>query len=339
MRAAIFDAPQAIRMADVARPGPGAGEVLVKVKAAGLCAGDLYIYTGKNPYVSYPRIGCHEIAGVVEAYGPGAAGPATGTRVVVDPFIGCGKCYPCRIGKRNCCANLTIIGVHREGGFADYVVAPARNLNLIPDSLTDFEAAFAEPVAIGVQGCRRGEVTADDTVLVLGAGPIGLAVVEVARAHGAKVYATDISPERLSTAADLGATPITGGAGLLERVLEVTNGEGMPVVVEATGAVAAMEQTMDLVAAGGRIVILGLVKKGTGITLPGLDFTRKEVTIHGSRASVDCFPEALDLLASGRIHYPKIASSFALGEAPAVFAKLADNPLALHKAVFIPEAA
>jgi L-gulonate 5-dehydrogenase len=339
MRAAIFDSPQAIRMTDVAKPVPGPGEALVRVKAAGLCAGDLYIYTGKNPYVSYPRIGCHEIAGVVDAYGPGAAGPAVGTRVVVDPFIGCGKCYPCRIGKRNCCANLTIIGVHREGGFADYVAAPAENLNVVPESLTDFEAAFAEPVAIGVQGCRRGQVTADDTVLVLGAGPIGLAVVEVARARGAKVYATDISAERLSTAADLGATPIAGGAGLAERVLEVTNGEGMPVVMEATGAVAAMEQTMDLVAAGGRIVILGLVRKGQGITLPGLDFTRKEVTIYGSRASVDCFPEALDLLASGKIHYPKIASSFALGEAPTVFAKLADNPMALHKAVFISEAA
>jgi L-gulonate 5-dehydrogenase len=339
MRAAIFDAPQAIRMAEVAKPAPRRGEVLVKVKAAGLCAGDLYIYTGKNPYVSYPRIGCHEIAGIVEAYGPGSRGPAVGTRVVVDPFIGCGRCYPCRIGKRNCCANLTIIGVHREGGFADYVVAPAQNLNVVPDTLTDFEAAFAEPVAIGVQGCRRGQVTADDTVLVLGAGPIGLAIVEVASAYGAKVYATDISLERLSTAADLGATPIAGGAGLLERVLDVTNGEGMPVVLEATGAVAAMEQTMDLVAAGGRIVILGLVKKGTGVTLPGLDFTRKEVSIYGSRASVDCFPEALDLLTSGKIHYPKIASSFALGEAPKIFAQLADNPMALHKAVFIPEAA
>jgi L-gulonate 5-dehydrogenase len=339
MRAAIFDAPQAIRVADVAKPAPGPGEVLVKVKAAGLCAGDLYIYTGKNPYVSYPRIGCHEIAGVVESYGQGASGPAVGTRVVVDPFIGCGKCYPCRVGKRNCCANLTIIGVHREGGFADYVVAPAKNLNVVPEKLTDFEAAFAEPVAIGVQGCRRGQVTAEDTVLVLGAGPIGLAVVEVARAHGAKVYATDISAERLSTAAELGAIPVAGGAGLVERVLELTNGEGMPVVMEATGAVPAMEQTMDLVAAGGRIVILGLVKKGTGVTLPGLDFTRKEVTIYGSRASVDCFPEALDLLASGKIHYPKIASSFPLAKAPDVFARLADNPMALHKAVFIPEAA
>lgn len=339
MQAAIFDEPFSIRLAEAPKPAPGAGEALVRVKAAGLCAGDLYIYTGKNPYVTYPRIGCHEIAGVVESYGPGATGPAVGTRVVVDPFIGCGRCYPCRVGKRNCCANLTIVGVHREGGFADFVVAPAANLNPVPANLTDFEAAFAEPVAIGVQGCRRGMVTGDDTVLVLGAGPIGLAIVEVARARGAKVYATDLSAERLATAAELGATPVEGGAGLLDRVLELTNGEGMPVVMEATGAAPAMEQTIDLVAAGGRIVILGLVRKGQGISFPGLDFTRKEVTILGSRASVDCFPEALELIASGRIHYPRIASRFALAEAPAVFAKLAENPMALHKAVFVSEAA
>ena len=338
MQAAIFDEPFSMRLIDAPKPSPGPGEALVRVHAAGLCAGDLYIYNGKNPYVSYPRIGCHEIAGVVEAYGAGASGPAIGARVVVDPFIGCGRCYPCRIGKRNCCANLTIVGVHREGGFADHVTAPAANLNVVADALGDFEAAFAEPVAIGVQGCRRGMVTGADTVLVLGAGPIGLAIVEVARARGARVYATDLSSERLATAAELGATPIAGGAGLLERVLEVTHGEGMPVVMEATGAVPAMEQTIDLVAAGGRIVILGLVRQGVGVTFPGLDFTRKEVTIHGSRASVDCFPEALDLLASGKIHYPKIASRFALREAPSVFKTLADNPMALHKAVFISEA-
>ncbi len=132
MRAAVFDEPFALRVTEAAKPAPGPGEALVRVRAAGVCAGDLYIYTGRNPYVSYPRIGCHEIAGVVEAYGEGAAGPPVGSRVVVDPFIGCGRCYPCRIGKRNCCANLTIIGVHREGGFADYVAAPAGNLNADP---------------------------------------------------------------------------------------------------------------------------------------------------------------------------------------------------------------
>jgi L-gulonate 5-dehydrogenase len=335
MRAAMFDAPHAIRMVDAPKPAPGPGEVLVQVAAAGLCAGDLYIYTGKNPYVIYPRIGCHEIAARVVGYGSGASGPASGTRVVVDPFIGCGHCYPCRVGKRNCCANLAIIGIHREGGFAEYVTAPAQNLNVIPDSLDDFHAAFAEPVAIGVQGCRRGMVTAADTVLVLGAGPIGLAMVEVVRAIGATVYASDLSAERLATAADLGAIPVEGGEGLLDRVLALTNGEGMPVVMEATGAAPAMESTIDLVAAGGRIVILGLVRKGQGITFPGLDFTRKEVTILGSRASVNCFPEALALLASGKIRYPSIASRFDLAEAPQVFARLADNPMALHKAVFM----
>ena len=337
MRAALFDAPLVIRMVDAPMPAPGPGEVLVEVRAAGLCAGDLYIYTGKNPYVSYPRIGCHEIAGRVVACGVGVSGPAPGTRVVVDPFIGCGLCYPCRVGKRNCCANLAIIGIHRDGGFAEYVTAPAQNLNPIPDGLDDFHAAFAEPVAIGVQGCRRGMVTAEDTVLVLGAGPIGLAVVEVAHAIGAKVYATDLSAERLATAADLGAIPVEGGDGLLDRVLDLTNGEGMPVVMEATGAAPAMESTIELAAAGGRIVILGLVKKGQGITFPGLDLTRKEVTILGSRASVNCFPEALALLASGKIRYPSIASRFDISDAPRVFARLADNPMALHKAVFMVE--
>lgn len=339
MRAAIFDSPFALRMTDAPRPAPQHGEALVAVKAAGLCAGDLYIYTGKNPYVSYPRIGCHEIAGVVETLGPGTDGPAKGVRVVVDPFIGCGHCYPCRVGKRNCCANLSIIGVHRDGGFADYVVAPVANLVPVPDTLSDFEASFAEPVAIGVQGCRRGMVTGDDTVLVLGAGPIGLAILEVAKARGARVYVTDLSAERLAIAADLGAETVAGGEGLVERVLEITGNEGMPVVMEATGAVAAMQQTIDLVAAGGRIVILGLVKQGIGVTFPGLDFTRKEVTLHGSRASVDCFPEALQLLSSGQIHYPKIASRFDLAEAPAVFGKIADDPMAIHKAIFTVEAA
>jgi L-gulonate 5-dehydrogenase len=197
-----------MRITDAPKPRPGPGEALVRVKAAGLCAGDLYIYTGKNPYVSYPRIGCHEIVGEVAAYGEGASGPAVGARVCVDPFIGCGKCYPCRIGKRNCCANLSIVGVHRDGGFADFLTAPAKNLIPVPVTLSDFEAVFAEPVAIGVQGCNRGMVTGDDIVLVLGAGPIGLAVLEVARARGATVYITDLDAGRLAIGEQLGGIPI-----------------------------------------------------------------------------------------------------------------------------------
>lgn len=339
MDSATFKGPFELTLGQRDRPRPGPGEALVAVDAAGLCAGDLYIYLGRNPYVTYPRIGGHEIAGRVVELGPGTAGPAPGTGIVVEPFIGCGHCYPCRVGKPNCCANLTIIGVHRDGGFADYVTAPVDRLHPVPDGLSPFKASFAEPVAIGVQACRRGAVTGDDRVLILGAGPIGLALVEVARARGAAVFITDLAEERLATAADLGAEPLRGGDGLLEEVRRVTNGEGMPVVIEATGSVQAMEQTVDLVAAGGRIVIVGLVKQGLRVAFPGLDLTRKEMTIVGSRASTGCFPESLDLLASGAIRYPDVATGFALAEAPAVFDRLARDPSSLHKAVFLKEAA
>lgn len=338
MRAAVFDASFDLRLKDIPREPPSEGEVEVRVIAAGLCAGDLYIYLGKNPYVTYPRVGGHEIAGEVSAVGPGVTGIILGERVVVDPFIGCGRCYPCRIGKRNCCANLSIIGVHRDGGFAETVRAPAANLHRIPPGMSDFEASFAEPVAIGVQACRRGEIAPGDRALVLGAGPIGLAIVEVARSYGAEVFITDVKPERLETARQLGATPLPPSA-LAGEVLQLTNGEGMPVVIEATGVASVMEQTIELVAAGGRIVIVGLVKKGTPVQLPGLDLTRKEVTLHGSRASVDCFPEALRLLGSGAIRYPRIATRVGLAEAPGVFARLAESPDAYHKAVFVTEAA
>jgi L-gulonate 5-dehydrogenase len=335
MHAAVFNAPFELDLVDRERPSPGPGEALVKVRAAGLCAGDLYIFLGRNPYVSYPRIGGHEISGEVVSLGADTAGPTPGTAVVVEPFIGCGSCYPCRIGKSNCCANLQIIGIHREGGFADYVIAPIDRLHIVPPGLSPFQASFAEPVAIGVQACRRGAVSEGDRVLILGAGPIGLALVEVARARGAEVFITDVAEERLHTAADLGATPLPAGEGLLSEVMRRTSDEGMPVVIEATGNAKAMESTVDLVAAGGRIVIVGLVKKGTMVGFPGLDFTRKEMTIVGSRASVDCFPESLDLIARGAIRYPDIASSFTLAEAPGVFARLAENTSALHKAVFV----
>lgn len=195
--------------------------------------------------------------------------------------------------------------------------------------------SFTEPVAIGVQACRRGQVTSGDTVLILGAGPIGLALVEVANALGAKTYITDLLTERLETAAELGAIPVGSSDNFLNEIMAITNGEGMPVVIEATGNASVMEKTVDYVAAGGRIVIVGLVKKGTGVTFPGLDFTRKEMTIGGSRASTACFPESLELLSSGRIRYPDIGTRFLLSEAPEIFSRLAKNPSALHKAVFV----
>lgn len=338
MRAAIMDSPHQMRVGDWDTPQAGPGDVLVAVGATGICAGDMYMYKGINPYARYPVVGGHEIAGTVAAVGAGVGGLQPGDRVVVEPFIGCGRCYPCRVGKQNCCAELQIIGVHRPGGFAEYVAAPARNIHPIPPDLSLAFASFAEPVAISVQACRRGEVGAE-LVLILGCGPIGLALIEVAIARGARVVATDVVAERLELARSLGAETLRSDERLLEQVLEQTNGEGAPVVIEATGNLKAMESTVDLVAAGGRIVIVGLGKRGELVQMPALDFTRKELTIHGSRASADCFPEALELLASGAITYPRIATEFSLWDAPAVFQQLEQNASAVQKGVLVREAA
>ena len=335
MKAAILDAPERIRVGDWETPRPGPGEALIAVEAAGVCAGDLYLYQGKHPYGIYPQIAGHEIAGRIVEPGDGVSGLAAGSPVVVEPFIGCGECYPCGIGRSNCCTNLKIIGVHLPGGFAEFVTAPERLIHPVPDGLSLTLASFAEPVAIGVQACRRGMVDAGEFVLVLGCGPIGLAIIEVARARGARVAATDVLDVRLSAARELGAETLPADHKLVSRILEMTNGAGAAVVLEATGNPMVMEQTVELVASGGRIVIVGLVKKGVRVSLPGLDFTRKEMTIVGSRASVNCFPEALALLASGKIRYPRAATEFSLWDAPGVFRNLDERPGSVQKAVLI----
>lgn len=337
MKALIIEAPGAIRVGEWTTPSPAAGWVKVRVGATGICAGDLHIYKGSNPYARYPVIAGHEIAGTVEEVGEGVEGLAPGEVVAVEPFIGCGRCYPCRVGRSNCCADLTILGVHRPGGFAEWVVAPAKNLYPVPPGLSLAWAAFAEPIAIAVQAARRGQLRSGEEALILGCGPIGLALVEVLRAYGVRVLAADILPQRLEVAAWLGADTLRAGPGLVEEILERTHGEGIGVVLEATGNPKAMEQTAQLVAAAGRIVILGLAKAEERVSFSGLDLTRKEMTIVGSRASVGCFPEALRLLSSGAIRYPEVASLIPMWQAPETFAQLAENPALMHKGVLIAE--
>jgi L-gulonate 5-dehydrogenase len=335
MRAAVMKGPGELAVGDWETPRPGPGEVLVQVEAAGICAGDIAIYQGRNSYARYPQICGHEMAGRVVEVGEEVSGVSSGDAVVVEPFIGCGRCYACRIGKPNCCPQLTILGVNRAGGYAEYVTAPRANVHAIPAGLSARVAALAEPVAIAVQACRRGSVTADDLVLVLGCGPIGLAAIDVARARGATVLAADRLPARMEAAESLGAEVLPAGDGLLAEVLRRTGGDGVPVIIEATGSPQAIESTMPLVAAGGRIVVLGLIKEGVAVTFPGLDLTRKEPTIVGSRASVDCFPESLDLIARGKIQLPRFVSELSMWDAPAIFASLSRDATSLQKGLLI----
>jgi L-gulonate 5-dehydrogenase len=334
MKAAIFDAPHKMRLGSWPTPEPRSEDVVIAVNAAGICAGDLYIYSGKNPYAQYPIIGGHEVCGTVIKVGSNVRTILPGQLVVIEPFLSCGKCYPCRVGKPNCCANLQIVGVHRPGGYAEYVMAPATNVHCVPSGISPFRASFAEPITIGLHACKRGQVSAADYVLVLGCGPIGLAIIEIALNRGARVVATDVVGSRLEMAQRLGAETLEADEKLMESVFDQTGGEGAPVVIEATGNPSVIQSTIDLVAAGGRIVIVGLVTKGVGVNLPGLEFTRKEVSIFGSRTEVGCFPEALTLLAGDKIKYPEVATQFDLWSAPTVFADIARNPSMVHKGVF-----
>ncbi|HEX6972526.1 MAG TPA: zinc-binding alcohol dehydrogenase family protein, partial [Limnochordia bacterium] len=321
---------------DVAEPVPGPGEVLVRVHRVGVCAGDLYYYKGNNPYASYPQICGHEIAGEVARLGAGVSGWQLGERVVVEPFIACGRCYPCRIGKGNCCVRLQIIGMHRPGGFAEALAAPAANLHRIPAGLPLELAAFAEPVAIAVQATRRSGLQAGESVVVIGCGPIGLALIEVLQSKGATVTAIDLIASRLEVASRLGAERVIDASeeDPVRAILALTEGEGAGVIFEATGQPRAVEQAAEMVAPGGRIIVLGLMKRGQQVSLAGLDLTRKEMTILGSRASIRCFPEALELLAAGKITYPRAATEFPLPDAPGVFAELDAHPEKVCKAYF-----
>lgn len=335
MKALVLHAPQQIVVGEWPTPQCGASDVLIRPIAAGICAGDMQHYGGRNPYTKYPLIGGHEVCGEVVEVGGDVTRFKRSDRVVIEPVVGCGHCYPCRHGKPNCCMNFCLIGLHRPGGYAELCVVPEANVHAVPAGLDPVTASFAEPLTIGIHACRRGRVASDEYCLVLGAGPIGLAILEVARQRGARVVITDINEQRLAFARELGAETLKANDRLLTTVLEQTNNEGADVVIEATGDPKVVQSTIDLVAFAGRVVIVGLVKKGIGVSFPGLDFTRKEVNLLGSRNSVNCFPEAIALLASGAVKYPRVATKLPLWGSVPVFANLHENPAALHKAVLV----
>lgn len=335
MKALVLDAPQRLRVGDWPAPQCGPSDVVLRPIAAGICAGDMQHYAGRNPYTTYPLVCGHEVCGAVTEVGPEVRRFKRGDLVVIEPVVGCGRCYPCRHGKPNCCVNFCLIGLHRPGGYAEFCLVPEKNLHAVPAGLDPVTASFAEPLTIGLQACRRGNVAAGEYCLILGAGPIGLAILEVARHRGARVVITDIHEARLAFARELGAETLKADDTLLAAVLEQTSNEGADVVIEATGSVQAIQSTIDLVAPGARVVIVGLVKRGIGVTFPGLDFTRKEVNLLGSRNSVNCFPEAIALLASGAVKYPRVATQIPMWEGVPVFAKLHENPASMHKGVLV----
>ena len=303
------------------------GEVLIKVRSAGICGSDIGAYKGVNPLVSYPRTIGHEIAGEVVEVGVDDKEFKVGDRVILEPYVYCGRCYPCSIGHTNCCENLTVRGVHIEGGMADYVSHPARLLHKVPDGIPWHLVPMAEPLVIAMHAVQQAEVKAGEHMAVTGAGQIGLLAAQYALTLGAVPIVVDPVEERLALARTLGVThtlnPMSGD--INDAIRSITGGRMAEAVIECSGAAPAIRAAVDYVSYAGRIALVGWPK--SDIPMPTALFTKKELTIRGSRNSVGQFPESLRLIADGRINVEALVTkTVSMEETPATVVDIAEHP-------------
>jgi 2-desacetyl-2-hydroxyethyl bacteriochlorophyllide A dehydrogenase len=278
--ALVCSAPGQLQMERRPAPASAPGLALVRPLRVGVCGTDYHIFEGKHPFLQYPRVMGHELAvEVVEA--PSGSPVRVAAVCVVNPYISCGHCIACRAGKSNCCVNISVLGVHRDGGMTELISVPP--INLIPaDGLSVDECATVEFLAIGAHAVRRGTVGASDNVLVVGAGPIGLGAALFCRLTGARVLVFDRDPERAKAAESIiGVSTLPAVGDALDAAKASTDGNGFDVVFDATGSQKAMEAGFDFVSHGGRYVLVSVIKDS--ITFMDPDFHRKEITLLGSR--------------------------------------------------------
>ena len=193
MLSVVVDKPNSMAVCERPMPEPGPGEVRVRVRFAGICGSDLHIFHGMNPFVTYPRIIGHEFVGRIGAVGAGVDASRVGQTVVVDPVISCGQCHACKIGRQNVCSKLQVIGVHRDGGFSQYVCAPERNAYVVPAGLSHTSASIIEPFAVAANVTSRTGVLPSDIALIYGAGPVGLNLLQVLKkVYGVRAFITEM---------------------------------------------------------------------------------------------------------------------------------------------------
>lgn len=290
--------PGVVRQIDIPAPvSVEEGYALLKVKAVGICGSDIGAFRGTNALVSYPRIIGHEIVGEIVCIGQSnPKGLKVGDRVVVDPYLYCGKCYPCSIGRTNCCDDLKVLGVHVDGGMTEYFIHPDAMLLPIPDKMPWELAALAEPVTISLHGIHRGRVKKGESILIFGAGPIGIIAAIIAKYYGANPILADIVQERLDFARKLGIdnTVNSSTEDIVSRIDYLTGGKKVQVVMEASGSNAAIKKSLEVVCNAGRIVFTGWPKEDTLFSTSTI--TKKELDLVGARTSANEFQEALSLL-------------------------------------------
>lgn len=300
---------------------PGPGEARVRVRRVGICGTDIHAYGGNQPFFSYPRILGHELGVEVESVGPGVTEVASGDRCAVEPYINCGDCPACRIGKTNCCTTLVCLGVHGDGGMRESIVVPAKKLHR-SDTLSLDQLALVETLGIGKHAVSRSAVTPGQTIAVVGLGPIGLTAIQFAVLAGAEVVGIDLSVNRCETATGLQPSIKTLQLNPDRSIAEQwsgNHGELPRVVFDATGHRGSMQSGFELVGQGGTLVFIGLVLGEIAFNDP--DFHRKELTLMSSRNSTAAdFRQIIEHMEAGRIDVdPWITHRAAAADWPGVF--------------------
>jgi 2-desacetyl-2-hydroxyethyl bacteriochlorophyllide A dehydrogenase len=307
MKAAVVKAPGRIVYQEVPDPVPGPEEVIIAVKAAGLCGTDMHIYHGEYEAV-YPIIPGHEFSGRIVEVGDAVQDLEPGLRVTADPNIFCHRCAYCRRNQPNQCANLQAVGVNRDGAFAEYVAVPSENIYPIGD-LPFVEAAFAEPLGCVVLAMQRAQIAPGSNVLLFGAGPMGCLLTQaVSHSGAAQLVVSDLSERRLALAADLGATEtVLAGEGQAEQ-LQALAPEGFDVVIDATGVPQVVEAGFQYLAHRGAYLFFGVCPAGEQIQITPYDVFRHDWRIIGSFALSYTMQESIRWLQTGRIQAAPLIS-------------------------------
>ncbi len=300
MRAAICREPFDLRLVQRPEPIASDSDVLVRISRVGLCGTDYHIYTGNQPFLTYPRVIGHELAGEVVRAPVGSQFRA-GQQVTINPYLACGRCIACRRGKPNCCADIAVLGVHTDGGLCDRIAVPPSAV-IDATELTLDQAAMVEFLAIGAHAVARATLSAGDRTLVVGAGPIGIATALFARLDGTRVTLLDTSPARLAFVRDrLGFADVQlADAEAYAALTAATDGEFFDAVFDATGNIAAMRGGLHYVAHGGAYVLVSVVKDD--LIFPDPEFHKRETTLIASRnALADDFARVIAAIRSGDV--------------------------------------
>lgn len=304
MKTLTLEEPGKLTIGETPEPDAAlaAGQALVKIHRIGVCGTDIHAFNGKQPFFSYPRILGHELGVEVLAVADDVTNVAPGDRCAVEPYLNCGKCIACRRGKGNCCTSLQVLGVHTDGGHRERIVVPAAKLHASKKLSLD-QLALVETLGIGAHAVDRAQLEAGEIVLVIGTGPIGLAVIQFAHAAGAKVIAMDVNDARLAFCRETLGVAHTVNATVPDVVAELqtlTNGDLPTAVFDATGNPKSMMASFNYPAHGGRLIFVGLFQGD--VTFNDPNFHKRELTLMGSRnaRSAD-FPRIIALIESGKV--------------------------------------